>query len=99
APIDWTTNYWHFVSLTYSPTNVSLYLDGQLMTNDPSGLTLLPGDVFTNGFFVGSDGLGINQAEGEIDDLKTYNVVLTTNQVSTAYSGQRMNYFLNPNNY
>lgn len=99
APIDWTTNYWHFISLTYSPTNVSLYLDGQLMTNDPTGLSILPGDVFTNGFFVGSDGLGIYQAEGEIDDLKTYNIVLSTNQINTAYENQQMNYFLNPNNY
>lgn len=100
APIDWTTNYWHFVSLTYSPTNVSLYLDGALMTNDTGGLNIYPGaDALANGFFVGSDSNGIYQAEGEIDDLKTYNVVLNTNQVNTAYSSQRMNYFLNPNNY
>src|ERR1700733_10879795 len=38
APISWTTNYFHFVALTYSSTNVSLYLDGLLATNDPGGI-------------------------------------------------------------
>ena len=33
APISWTTNYWHFIALTYSATNTALYLDGALATN------------------------------------------------------------------
>ena len=55
APISWTTNYFHFVALTYSPTNTALYLDGVLATNGP-GVTVYPGpDVLTNGFFIGAD--------------------------------------------
>ena len=55
APISWTTNYFHFVALTYSATNTALYLDGVLATNGP-GVTVYPGpDVLTNGFYIGSD--------------------------------------------
>ena len=51
SPISWTTNYFHFVALTYSPTNTALYLDGVLATNGP-GVTIYPGpDVLTNGFY------------------------------------------------
>ena len=57
-PISWTTNYFHFIALTYSPTNTALYLDGVLATNGP-GVTVYPGpDVLTNGFIIGSDNNG-----------------------------------------
>ena len=53
APISWTTNYFHFIALTYSPTNTALYLDGVLATNGP-GVTVYPGpDVLANGFYSG----------------------------------------------
>ena len=32
-PISWTANGWHFIALTYSATNLALYLDGKLATN------------------------------------------------------------------
>jgi hypothetical protein len=41
VPIAWTTNYFHFVVLTYSATNTALYLDGTLATNG-SPLTVFP---------------------------------------------------------
>jgi hypothetical protein len=100
APIDFTTNYWHFIALTYSSTNVSLYLDGQQLTNDPGGLNLWPGPAaLANGMFFGSDSNGIYQAEGELDDVKTYNVVLSSNTVQRAFSESEINYFLNPWNW
>ena len=100
APIDFTTNYWHFIALTYSPTNVSLYLDGQQLTNDPGGLQLWPGpDVLANGMFFGGDSNGICQAAGELDDIRTYDVVLNSNQVQKAFSQSEINYFLNPLNW
>jgi hypothetical protein len=99
-PVNFTTNYWHFIALTYSSTNVSLYLDGQLATNDPTGLSVWPGaDVLAGGFYVGSDSNGIYQAQGEFDDISTYNVVLDSNQVQRAYSYSQFNYFLNPWNW
>lgn len=99
-PVDFTTNYWHFIALTYSSTNVSLYLDGQLATNDPTGLSVWPGtNVLAGGFYVGSDSNGIYQAQGEFDDISTYNVVLDSNQVQRAYNYSQVNYFLNPWNW
>jgi hypothetical protein len=100
APIDFTTNYWHFIALTYSPTNVSLYLDGQQLTNDPGGLNIWPGPgPLSNGMFFGSDSNGIYQAEGNLDDVKTYDVVMDSNTVHRAFSQSELNYFLNPWNW
>ena len=99
-PVDFTTNYWHFIALTYSSTNVSLYLDGQLATNDPAGLSVWPGtNVLTGGFYVGSDSNGLYQAQGEFDDLATYNVALDSNQVQLAFSYGQFNYYMNPWNW
>jgi hypothetical protein len=82
TPIDWTTNYFHFVALTYSSTNVSLYLDGQLATNDPGGLSVWPGnDVLSNGFYIGSDSNGVLQAHGLFNTVATYNYPLASNDV------------------
>jgi hypothetical protein len=87
APIDWTTNYFHFVALTYSSTNVSLYLDGQLATNDPGGLSVWPGNnVLANGFYVGSDSNGVLQAHGLFNTVATYNYPLASNDVQTIFN-------------
>jgi len=86
APIDWTTNYFHFVVLTYSSTNVSLYLDGQLATNDPGGLSIWPGsNVLSNGFYIGSDSTGVYQAHGLFNSVYTYNYPLDSNTVQQLY--------------
>lgn len=98
-PIDFTTNYWHFITLTYSSTNVSLYLDGQLETNDTGGLNVWPGsDVLSNGFFVGSDSNGIYQAQGMIDDLYTYNVPLDAGTIGGYFIFDGFDYWMNPRN-
>ncbi|MGO9585988.1 MAG: LamG-like jellyroll fold domain-containing protein [Limisphaerales bacterium] len=62
APIAWTTNYWHFITLTYCATNMALYLDGALATNGP-GITAWPdSSVLAGGFYIGSDSNGVIQA-------------------------------------
>ena len=84
APIQWTSNAWHFIGLTYGPSSTALYLDGILATNGP-GLGNWPGtNVLAGGFYIGSDSNGLNQAAGSFDDLYTYNVVLSTNAVGMA---------------
>jgi hypothetical protein len=73
APISWTTNYFHFVALTYSATNTALYLDGVLATNGP-GVTVYPGqNALTNGFYIGGDESGLYQGQGLFDLVATYN--------------------------
>jgi hypothetical protein len=94
APISWTTNYFHYIALTYCPTNTALYFDGALVTNG-AGLTLYPG-ALTNGFYVGSDATGNLQAHGLLNSLATYNVPLDTNTIAQIYRQQFTLYMLSP---
>ena len=85
VPIDWATNAWQFVALTYSATNLSLYTNGVLATN-ASGLAVYPGlDVLTNGFWIGSDSSGTLQMHGWMDDLYAYDYPLDSTTVSNIY--------------
>jgi hypothetical protein len=98
APISWTTNYFHFVALTYSGTNTALYLDGVLATNGP-GVTIYPGsDVLTNGFCIGSDASGVYQAHGLFDTVATYNYPLNANDVQLNFQAEYMWIGMNPFN-
>lgn len=99
APIEWTTNRWHLIGLTYSATNSSLYLDGVLVTNGP-GVSIWPGgDALTNGLFFGSDGTGTAQARGMIDDVSTYAVPLDGGTMASAFNVESFVYFMNPANF
>jgi hypothetical protein len=99
APIDWTTNRWHFIALTYCATNTALYLDGQLATNGV-GLSIWPGDdVLSNGFYIGSDSNGIAQAHGWFDNIDTYNVPLDSGTISGAFSYGAAPFYMNPANH
>ncbi len=96
GPIVWTTNYFHFIALTYSATNSALYLDGVLATNGPP-ITIYPGpDVLAGGFYIGSDSNGVLQAHGMFDDVRTYNVALDANVISRFYNSAV--YYINPLN-
>jgi hypothetical protein len=99
APIQWTSNAWHFVALTYGSNETALYLDGLPVTNGP-GLSNWPGtNVLAGGFYLGSSSNGLNQASGSFDDLYTYNVVLGTNAIRDGYNEFWPDYFLTPENY
>ncbi len=96
APISWTTNYFHFIALTYSTTNTALYLDGVLATNGPP-LTVYPGpDVLANGFFIGSDSNGVFQAHGSYNTVETYNYPLDSNAVQQIFNEEYGVYQINP---
>ena len=98
VPIDWTTNYFHFIALTYSPTNTALYLDGGLMTNGPP-LTIYPGpDTLTNGFFIGSDSNGVLQAHGMFNSLATYNTPLDADTIADIFDEEYGIYMIMPFN-
>ncbi len=86
APIDWATNEWHNIALTYSATNTALYLDGQLAASG-AGLSVFPGpEVQTNGFWIGSASDGLGQARCILDDIYTYDFPLADGDVSALYS-------------
>jgi hypothetical protein len=83
--------------LTYSSTNVSLYLDGQLATNDPGGLSVWPGnDVLANGFYIGSDSNGVLQAHGLFNTVATYNYPLASNDVQIIFNWDYTLYMIDP---
>jgi len=96
APINWTSNDWHCIALTYSATNTALYLDGLLATNG-TGLTSWPGaNVLAGGFYLGSDRSGVLQAQGAFDDLYTYNVPLDSATVYGTFTSYWPDYYLMP---
>jgi hypothetical protein len=96
APVSWTTNYFHFLALTYSATNTALYLDGVLATNGPP-LTVYPGpEVLANGFDLGSDNPGVLQAHGLFNTLATYNYPLDSNTVQQIFSRDYTLYVISP---
>jgi hypothetical protein len=94
VPISWTTNYFHYLALTYCPTNTALYCDGLLVTNG-AGLTVYP-SALTNGFFVGSDATGNLQAHGLFNSLATYNLPLEAKTIAQIYQQQHTFYMLSP---
>jgi len=96
APISWTTNYFHFVALTYSATNTALYLDGVLAASG-SGVTIFPGlDVLTNGFYIGSDSNGVYQAQGLFNSVATYNTPMDAGTIQQIYSQTYPYYMMSP---
>ncbi|HVM46917.1 MAG TPA: LamG-like jellyroll fold domain-containing protein [Candidatus Acidoferrum sp.] len=98
APISWTTNMWHLLAITYSPTSSSLYIDGELATNGPP-VTCWPGpDVLAEGFYLGSDSTGVVQAKGMFDEMATYANPVDSNTVASAFYGEQVPYYLNPEN-
>jgi hypothetical protein len=99
APISWTTNYFHFVALTYSATNVSLYLDGQLATNGGRGLSIWPGPgASQNGIYFGSDTNGNYLANGLFDWVQTYGYVLDSNTDANIFDQEGLDVEIIPYN-
>jgi hypothetical protein len=85
-PISWTAGSWHLIGLTYTATNSILYVDGQLATNG-IGVSYWPGhDVLTNGFWIGSDFSGIEQARGEFVDVEAWANQYRSNYFSDYYN-------------
>jgi hypothetical protein len=87
APISWTAKRWHQIVLTYSPTNSSLYLDGQVVATDGPGTNYYPSlTEQANGFRIGSDVYGANQAGGVFEELETFNYQLNATDIANDYA-------------
>jgi len=98
APIEWTSNRWHQVALTWSATNSALYIDGWLITNGLPVTCYPDPDVLTNGFFIGSDSSGGNQAHAMFDDVATYSYLLDDNTVELSAALDSVFYWGDPDN-
>ncbi len=80
ATIAWTSNQWHQVAVTYSPTNTALYLDGVLAASGDDIATI---PAF-NYFNIGDDNYG-DVAMGRFDELYTYDFPLSAEQIAADY--------------
>ena len=86
ATINWVSNQWHQVVLTYSTNNSSLYLDGLLVMTNGLGVASYPGPtVRAQGFTIGGSASGGNQARGAFDELQTFNYPLDADTVLGQY--------------
>jgi hypothetical protein len=82
ASINWNSNEWHQITLTYCASNSTLFIDGQSIASG-SGVVNYP-DAFVraDGINIGSDRSGSQQARGEIDELQTFNYTLIPAEVT-----------------
>ena len=80
ATIFWTSNQWHQVAVTYSPTNTVLYIDGVLADNEDNIATVPTLDYFT----VGNDYYG-DPAMGRFDELDTFDYPLSADRIAVDY--------------
>lgn len=96
APIAWTTNYFHFIAMTYSATNTALYLDGVLATNGPP-ITNYPGsNVLAKGFYIGGDSNGVLQAQGLFNNVDTYSVPVDAGTIQQTFNYNYPWYLMSP---
>ena len=85
AQVTWASNVWHLIDLTYSDTNSALYVDGVIVTNGNGAVYWPSPQGLTNGFFVGSDLFGTNQAHGRFADLITFDYELPPTTIADDY--------------
>ena len=85
TPIYWDSNQWHQVVLTYTGTNSSLYLDGEPATNGAGSVFYPNAAERVDGFRIGSDANGGNQAAGTFDELETFSYPLDAASIQTNY--------------
>jgi hypothetical protein len=86
APINWTSNTWHQIALTYSTNGSALYVDGLLATNGLGTVYWPRLSIRTNGFTIGGSASGMNQARGIFDELETFNYPLDAQSIWTGYT-------------
>ena len=83
ANISWFSNEWYQIALTYSPAGSALYVDGELLA-DGAGVACHPDtNELANGFRIGSDLSGSNQAEGAFDELQIFDYPLSPATAAT----------------
>lgn len=87
AGVSWGSNEWRQVALTYSPSNSSLYLDGSPVVTNGLGVQRFPVATVrsADGFSVGSNRIGTEQAKGAFEQLETYNYPLGAAAILSDY--------------
>jgi len=89
APIAWAANEWHQVCLTYSSAGSAIYIDGVAKTTGAAVASVPSSTVRTNGFRIGSDASGNNQARGIVDQFEVFNTVLSSADIFAAFTASQ----------
>ena len=72
APISWTSNAFHQIGVEWTTSDCEIYLDGALAATG-DGVSYVPTHgTWTNGFFIGSDNTGYEQARGAFWAMLTW---------------------------
>ena len=84
--INWSSNEWHQIALTYDPTNSAICVDGVPLATNGLGVFYFPNvSARSGGFTIGSTKAGVNQARGRFDELVTFNYSLASDAIAINY--------------
>jgi len=72
APISWSSNTWHQIGVEYTGGDCVIYLDGALAATGDGVIYVPKRSTWTNGFFIGSDNTGYEQARGAFLGMVTW---------------------------
>ncbi len=92
--IDWSVNAWHHIAVTYDCSQaggsdeVYLYIDGSVAASDTSE-TCASWTLPTN-MYVNSDYAGANQGDAYLDDIRTYDSVLSSTEITDIYNNTKL---------
>ena len=84
AAIQWPADSWHLVLLAYTTTNSALYLDGELAAL--GGLLPVPPATAALALVLGSDAAGTSPAQGDFDELTTFDTPPLAGNVALHYA-------------
>jgi hypothetical protein len=73
APISWSSNVWHQIGVEYTGGDCEIYLDGALAATGDGVMYVPKRSTWTNGFFIGSDNTGYEQARGAFWGMTMWN--------------------------
>ncbi|XLQ20559.1 MAG: DUF2341 domain-containing protein [Candidatus Moraniibacteriota bacterium] len=76
------TGRWQHLVYTADATRERLYVDGQVVADEPSQFT---GTVNTNPMIIGGSGGGGEQIDGRMDEAAVWNRALSTTEISNLY--------------
>ena len=84
--INWTTGAWHQVVLTYNGSETKLYIDGTSAATGTAVARWPRREARAAGFTVGGNRAGDEHAKGQLDELETFNYVLSASEISANYN-------------
>ncbi|MBR4391749.1 MAG: carboxypeptidase regulatory-like domain-containing protein [Bacteroidales bacterium] len=88
----WTTNnpftsylnnQWHMLTVTYSGSSISAYIDGVLFD------TTTVGNYYWNSSYNSSTSFGTGGFSGKMDNIRTYSRVLTADEIRALYNAKQ----------